>query len=468
MRIHLATAMAVGGLLLATSAMAEVTGVTGGGAPISNYQPSLVLTQAVSMFGAYPRHDCSSCSAISTTGMIHTFAGDFSPWFEPRAEGELLAISEYDTLFNLFGTTYGGDGLVTFGAPDLAGRTAMGTGQGLGLTNRILGQQLGAGTNVMTLGQMPSHDHDLPGGGVTGLTGGNQPLNNIQPSLALSYQIAVSGHYPGGGYDPFLGKVDLFAGDFATDGHMLAKGQTLSISAYAALFSVLGTTYGGDGITTFRLPDLQGRVVVGAGGGVSLGDYFGTEDTLLTESNLPSHLHTLPGGDVTDLDGGGLPFNNLQPSLGLNYLIALNGIIPGSPEFIGWSSFESTIGEIIAFAGNYAPTQYAFANGQLLLIRDNTALFSLIGTTYGGDGRTTFALPDLRGRTILGAGDGFSVGQVYGENSHTLSINELAPHLHTLPGSVSGAVPEPATWALMISGFGMVGAMLRLRRVLPV
>ncbi len=92
--------------------------------------------------------------------------------------------------------------------------------------------------------------------------------------------------------------------------------------------------------------------------------------------------------------------DNMQPSLALNYICALQGIYPSR----NWS--EATLGQVSLFAGNFAPRGWALCNGQLLPIAQNAALFSLLGTIYGGDGRTTFALPDLRGRVVMGAGNG--------------------------------------------------------------
>jgi microcystin-dependent protein len=98
---------------------------------------------------------------------------------------------------------------------------------------------------------------------------------------------------------------------------------------------------------------------------------------------------------------------------------------------------EPFIAEIVMFGGNFAPRGWAFCDGQLLAISQNSALFSLLGTTYGGDGRTTFGLPDLRGRFALHPGSGpglptYRLGQRGGATAHVLSVNELPSHDHSL------------------------------------
>lgn len=168
--------------------------------------------------------------------------------------------------------------------------------------------------------------------------------------------------------EPLLGEIKLFAGNFAPRGWALCDGQLLSISQNTALFSLLGTTYGGDGRTTFALPDLRGRVPIHAGNGPglsskSLGELSGTETNVLSISNLPSHSHTInavsedgnessPAGNLPAgtklLDkeysgasatatmnasmvgntGGNQAVNNMQPYLTVNYIIALQGIYP--------------------------------------------------------------------------------------------------------------------------------------------
>ncbi|REE80356.1 microcystin-dependent protein [Lutibacter oceani] len=98
------------------------------------------------------------------------------------------------------------------------------------------------------------------------------------------------------------------------------------------------------------------------------------------------------------------------------------------------------LGSVIMFAGNFAPRGWAFCDGQLLAISQNTALFSILGTTYGGDGRTTFALPDLRGRAPIGSrtGPGLSpinLGQKSGTETNTLNTTQLPSHTHIAQGT---------------------------------
>lgn len=181
--------------------------------------------------------------------------------------------------------------------------------------------------------------------------------------------------------DPFLGQIIMFGGNFAPRGWALCDGQLLSINQYQALFSILGTTYGGDGRTTFGLPDLRSRVPVHAGNGPGLSDRRlgakgGTETVTLTTQQIPSHNHaitnaagsvkvgnegkgvatestaagnylgnstdayrtadggaTLAAGSVeisgnTNSNGGGQSHNNMQPYQVVNYIIALQGTFP--------------------------------------------------------------------------------------------------------------------------------------------
>ncbi|MDO7843144.1 phage tail protein [Sphingomonas immobilis] len=170
--------------------------------------------------------------------------------------------------------------------------------------------------------------------------------------------------------NPFLGEIKLWACNFAPRGWALCQGQILPISTNTALFSLLGTTYGGNGQTTFALPNLAGRTAAGpASGGGNLGQQEGVEAVALALSELPAHSHRLTGtsnagavqkapsnptpalfgpdnsaasdfyaadtnplvaiaGASMTTQGGSQPHNNMQPYLVLNYCIAVSGIFP--------------------------------------------------------------------------------------------------------------------------------------------
>jgi microcystin-dependent protein len=108
------------------------------------------------------------------------------------------------------------------------------------------------------------------------------------------------------------------------------------------------------------------------------------------------------------------------------------------------------VGEIRMFAGNFAPAGWMFCEGQLLPISENETLFQLIGTTYGGDGESTFALPDLQGRLPMHQGNGFILAETGGAEEITLTIQQIPAHSHALLGSTANASATSPT--------GMVGA----------
>ena len=161
---------------------------------------------------------------------------------------------------------------------------------------------------------------------------------------------------------PYVGEIRMFAGNFAPAGWMFCEGQLLPISENETLFQLIGTTYGGDGQSTFGLPDLRGRIPIHQGNGFSLAEGGGAEEITLTVNQIPAHSHPLlastgpgnlnsPGGNITAESaavkiyfadqatanmsanavgpvGGSQPHTNFQPYLCINYIISLFGIFP--------------------------------------------------------------------------------------------------------------------------------------------
>jgi microcystin-dependent protein len=161
---------------------------------------------------------------------------------------------------------------------------------------------------------------------------------------------------------PYVGEIRIFAGNFAPAGWMFCEGQLLPISENETLFNLIGTTYGGDGQSTFALPDLRGRIPLHQGNGFTLAETGGAEEITLTVSQIPAHTHPFlasgstatgsnPQGNVNDQNvtiqmytqgsasdnfnagsigptGGSQPHNNFQPYLCLDFIISLFGIFP--------------------------------------------------------------------------------------------------------------------------------------------
>lgn len=177
----------------------------------------------------------------------------------------------------------------------------------------------------------------------------------IEPGTLVDAKGRPLAHEAGMPAEPLLGEIMLVPFNFAPRGWAFCEGQLLSISSNTALFSLLGTTYGGDGRSTFGLPDLRGRYAMSSGTGPglsarSLGQKSGVEQVVLTTTQLPSHTHTSPFSDgpgtlagahdrvvpdsqsnqdtSTGATGGGQAHDNMPPFLVLNYCIALVGIFP--------------------------------------------------------------------------------------------------------------------------------------------
>jgi microcystin-dependent protein len=163
--------------------------------------------------------------------------------------------------------------------------------------------------------------------------------------------------------EPYVGEIRMFAGNFGPAGWMLCQGQLLPISEYETLFNLIGTTYGGDGVNTFALPNLQSRVPIHFGGGFTLAETGGVESVTLTVPQIPIHTHaamgvagsangvTSPTGNTwggvtantpyTDqphdgtmnsssiaMSGGSQPHDNMLPFLAINFIISLFGVFP--------------------------------------------------------------------------------------------------------------------------------------------
>lgn len=169
---------------------------------------------------------------------------------------------------------------------------------------------------------------------VTKLVG--DPLENGHPNIEPNPSVLSSPNFTGSrGADAFIGQMKIFAGNFAPRGWAFCNGQTLSISENQALFSLLGTTYGGDGRTTFALPDLRGRTPVHAGktvGGIpadyKLGKRYGSAKANAFKEEYQDQAELKKIIEVSD--GVNIPTQGIktQPTLGINYIIALDGVFP--------------------------------------------------------------------------------------------------------------------------------------------
>ena len=199
---------------------------------------------------------------------------------------------------------------------------------------------------------------------------GGRPGEKGEHTLSLTYMIATVG--PSAGGEPPLGSVGLFGGDFAPAGWVVCDGSLLSAAEFPDLAAVVGSIFGGNG-THFAVPNLTGRAVYGAGEGPGV---------------PPVGLGEVVEGAV--------------PGLGLNYIICKDGLYSSPDEGGGAFPTEPFMGHVTAYPGRYEPEGWAFCDGALLATAAYPVLASILGTTYGGDGREAFGLPDLRGRVVVG------------------------------------------------------------------
>ncbi|MCP1237749.1 tail fiber protein [Gluconobacter kondonii] len=356
-----------------------------------NNQQTITLTQAIVVSGSFVSAESSSDMPIS---MIRTFAFDnVLTSVTLKSQGQLLSVSGNEQLYASLGSMYGGDGYKSFNLPDLTGKVEVGS-----QSSAYLGQVTGESQTTLTEDQLPP-----------ALGGVSQSVDNAQPSLNVNYLIRVTSDSSSPG---FVGEVDAFAGStfsISSGQFLVAAGQLLPIAEYPQLYAVIGTTYGGDGRTTFALPNLTGRSIIGTSSTLKLGAVAGKQTVSLSNANV----------SVSD-GGNGTSFDNRAPGLALNYIICVSGAYPNAGSDNG-----PVMGEIRAYAGSATsiPQGWVLANGALLPIAQNQALFSLLSTTYGGNGTTNFALPNLSDTVVAGSGGSQSFGKTYGSNTAILSVS---------------------------------------------
>ncbi len=268
------------------------------------------------------------------------------------------------------------------------------------------------------------------------------------------------------------GEIRMFGGNYPPIGFMLCDGGPRRISAYPDLFKVIGTRYGGDGVSTFAPPNLGARVPIhiGSGPGLSpraIGEIGGQEQVALSTVQMAAHAHQMSGGEAPATDrapsgtsglaesqgriyapagsavamstssvsitGSAAPHDNLQPFQALNYVIGYK--VTRDYEDYEW------VGEIRMFTGNFVPRGWFSCDGQSVSVTQNPALFSVLGFMYGGDGRTAFLLPDLRGRVAKCAGFNTDpltpvyLGDSGGSATAALTTDNLPAHTHGVTAS---------------------------------
>ena len=263
---------------------------------------------------------------------------------------------------------------------------------------------------------------------------------------------------------------------------VLCEGNSVPIANYQDLHNVIGETYGSTGPGMFNLPDLRGCLPISRGSNYPLGNTGGSESVTLTTAQIPAHIHpmygtttaatqttpspnnifgqssrpgiyqsTVPGtqqmsSQAIGYMGDGYAHDNVQPFLCINFVIAVTALTGPPPPYLG---------EVRVFPFNFMPMGWLPCVGTALKISQNTALFHLLGTMYGGDGQTTFNLPDLRGAVPMGSGEGpgrtpRSAGATGGAANVTLMQTGLPTHLHSLTAmgaTANASSPQANTFA---------------------
>ncbi|MBS1771419.1 MAG: tail fiber protein [Bacteroidetes bacterium] len=317
-----------------------------------------------------------------------------------------------------------------------------------------------------------------------------------------------------------IGEIKLFAGNYVPAGFLLCDGSVYKDSDYIQLFTFLKGTYGGDGVNTFAVPNLLGRVPVCtgkvAGKEYNLGEMAGTQWVTLDAEHVGVHVHmgqfaadpqmhinlqipastgaastTTPAGNMfANSPAGYEMYNNTPP--GLNQPIAMQGIVkfntsqqtdinsthnhphPNDQPYQCINYIidaeglydEPLVGEICIFPYQFIPKNFIECNGAVLNFMAYWQLFNLLDTTYGSNGVGTFALPDLRGKVAAGSNAGKntginnrSLGESGGATSVALTPDQIPAHTHPVNIEMSGKVGWPVTPNVANTG-NPAGAML--------
>lgn len=390
---------------------------------ISMTQPAMALPQSIVTTGSAPSAS-GSYQDYDTLGIIITTAYDPSSFsYVTQALGQELNIADATSLYQSIGRYFGQPSETTFNLPDLSGRMALtltsssnvGSVKLSGYNGSIaVGSVQGSYGNPVLLTQSQLPDS---------FGGSSAAISNMQYAQGVSYIIQVYGEWPsaeGGLPNQSLGAIFPFVGDVIPKGFMLCSGQTIPIEDNEALYALFGNTYGGNQyaeVPTMGLPNLISYIPVGAATGTGIG--------VISGSSAP----TIAASSVTSGNAGTV--STSQPSITINYLINASGVTNS------FNYYQPTLGQIIMFAGyQNSDDEWIICNGQFLKIASYQSLYNLIGTTFGGDGITTFAVPDLRGKTIVGSGgtSGLSIGQLIGQATVTVTPDYIPDITVPAPG----------------------------------
>ncbi|RTE86078.1 MULTISPECIES: phage tail protein [Gammaproteobacteria] len=300
--------------------------------------------------------------------------------------------------------------------------------------------------------------------------------------------------------DSYLGEIRLVAWDIIPNWWQRCDGSLLPLNQNTALFSLIKTTYGGDGTTSFAVPDLRGRVPIcvqkpsNNQPQINLGQLLGEESVTLTKEQMPIHDHSLmmstTQGDSNDpagrsigaaqlggfisgssnqivqlssaavaQSGEGKAHNNMMKSVALNYIISLQGLYPENAPPIGQSL--AFMGEIQAFPFNQIPKGWLVCDGSSVSNSEYGWLFNLLGHKFGGSG-DNFNLPNLIHCAAIGYGQGPNLterafAESLGENECTLEVEEMPSHDHWwMMANVPGTETSPPQNGLLANIRGAV------------